>query len=250
MRSFRAATLYPLTSCRRSRFFWIWNSIALLITFVISNITYFEFESQGELAVEFFLSTIVLAGSVNSIAFQIIVTGRQRDRGDWRIVFAGPTAPLTVVSGLAMALVAIQLIWVLLAATAFRTSIGLLDRAVPSGFAAHLVVLFISLSCLSVFHVLVGCLLQRTWALLFMIASYFVAQVSNLLYRNVSPSWHLCLDVLYTVVPDLRPLGSGGLTPSTTTLLTLAGQATLYVATVLFLASLGLARWSVVRHRS
>ncbi len=235
----------------RSRFYWTWNLIVFLFILSLNHLTPFDFQGDGMLVSEFFLSSIKLSAAVISIAFQLQVTLRQKRMGEWDLLLSGPARPLELVGGLAASVMAFQLVSAAALGMAYLAIQKSLGRPVPDYIYKQFGAMLLTLLSLSAFHLAAAIFLRETWALNYMIAGYLLGQLSPQLYHFSQERFRWLLDFLYCMVPDLEPWGysggGGGAEGSGKIILYVTIYTILYVITWLILSSIILPKTSGAR---
>ncbi len=234
---------------RRQRFFWIWNTITLCIVLVLQHVTFFDFEDDGSLVGELFISTIVLSTSVNSLSFQFLFTLRQKRRGEWAGILAGPATSGAITLGLAGAVVVLQEVVVTFMGVVFWGWMSLLGKEVPGYVWQAYSVLGMEVISLSIFHLALAIALPEFWAVIAMIGGYLAGHLSEHLYRASSGWMEFVWDLVYLVIPDQESIGhltGQGQFPAYLTLLVGASTA-LYCAVILIISVHLMPRAAAVR---
>jgi hypothetical protein len=204
---------WTLVASLRCRFFWIWNVSMWFVVISLQQFYFFDFDGDGHVIGELFVSTVGLTAAVNSIGFQILFTMRQRRGGVWSTMLSSSTSPIVILAGSLLALVILQEFLAVLYAASFVGVVKLNDVLDPNSapMAAAVwpayAVLCLEIVSLSAAHLALGVLFTETWALILMIGVYVIGHLSETLYRSASEATAVLVDLLFCIVPDLESLG-------------------------------------------
>ena len=198
---------WTLRASLRCRFFWVWNIAIWLVVLSLQVFYFFDFDGDGQVVGEFFISTVGLAALVNSIGFQILFTMKQRRGGVWSTLLAASTRPGSILAGLVLALVLLQQCIAMVCAVSFAVAIEYANAPLASGVWLAHSILCLEIVSLCAAHVAVAVVFSETWALLFMLGIYVVGHLSETLYRSTAPGGQVVVDLLYCLIPDLESAG-------------------------------------------